>query len=361
MLVTGAGGFVGGRVVEMTHLAGFAKVRAGLRRWNTAARVARFGVDMQLCDVLKPEQLATNMTGMNVVVHCAFGDRDVIVKGTENVLDAAYKNGVKRFVHISTAEIYGNVSGDVDETFPYSSMNSSYADAKIEAEQLCWEYAKKGLGVTVLRPSIVYGPFGNLFLVKIAERLYTGALGDMKDTADGICNLIYIDDLVRCIFLSIINERAVGQAFNVNGPDKVTWNDYFVQLGRALNISKLNDLNRKETKAKSTALSLIKPAATYLGKHYGESILRMGRRLGVEGRVERIRSFLNTTPSMFELGLYSRKAYYSYKKAATILGYSPRYDLLTGTGLSVQWLLHEGYLQRFGVDSELEQDTVNLQ
>src|SRR5208282_5199642 len=108
MLVTGAGGFVGGRVVEMAHLTGFAKVRAGLRRWNTAARVARFGVDMQLCDVLKPEQLARNMTGMNVVVHCAFGDRDVIVKGTENVLDAAYKNDVKQFVHISTAEIYGN-------------------------------------------------------------------------------------------------------------------------------------------------------------------------------------------------------------------------------------------------------------
>jgi len=354
ILVTGAGGFVGGRIVEMAHLSGFAKVRAGLRRWNSAARVARFAVDMQLCDVLDQEQLERNMKGMDAVVHCAVGRRDVIVNGTANTLDSAYRLRVRRFVHVSTAEVYGRVSGEIDENYPCTSMKDEYADAKIEAEKLCWEYQSKGLPVVILRPSIIYGPFSNGYTVRIAERLCAGGLGDMKDTADGYCNLVYVDDLVYSIFLSITNSRAVGEAFNINGPDRVTWNNYFKQLAAAVRIPELKDLGKTDSKLRSTALSLLKPAANFVGEHYGDLILRTGSKLGLEKKVERIRSFLNTTPSNFELGLFGRKAYYSYEKAAKMLGYSPRYDLSRGIELSVKWLLHEGYLQELATNSTLQ-------
>ncbi len=345
MLVTGAGGFVGGRIVEMAHLSGFAEVRAGLRRWNSAARVARFAVDTQLCDVLDQEQIERNIKGMDSVVHCAADGRDVIVKGTANMLDAAHRLGVKRFVHISTAEVYGRVSGKIDETSPCASMKNEYADAKIEAEKLCWEYHSKGLPVVILRPSIVYGPFGRQFVVKIAERLRAGGLGEMKDIADGFCNLVYVDDLVYPIFLSIIESRAVGQAFNINGPDKVTWNDYFKQLAAALEISELKNLGSRASKFRSTAFTAVAPAASFVGKHYGDRILRTGTKIGLGKKVERIRSFLKTTPSSYELELYGRKAYYSYEKAAHVLGYSPRYDLIEGLQLTVKWLLHEGFVE----------------
>jgi nucleoside-diphosphate-sugar epimerase len=351
MLVTGAGGFVGGRVVEMAHLSGFAKVRAGLRRWASAARVARFAVDMQLCDVLNQEQLNNNVKGVDTIVNCALGNRDVIVKGTANTLDTAFRLGVKRFVHISTAEVYGSVSGEIDETSPYTSMKNEYADAKIEAEKLCWEYQSKGLPVVILRPSIIYGPFSNQFIVSIAERLYGGGLGDMEDIANGFCNLVYVDDLVYSIFLSIKDSRAVGQAFNINGPDKVTWNDYFKQLATSLRIPELKCLSKTESMVKSSTLSLLKPAAAFVGGHYGHIILRTGSKLGLEKRIEKLRSFLKTTPSNFELALYGRKAYYSYEKATKILGYSPQYDLLTGMDLSVKWLAHEGHLQRLAMNN----------
>jgi nucleoside-diphosphate-sugar epimerase len=347
MFVTGAGGFLGGRIIEMAHLCGFAKVRAGVRRWNSAARVARFAVDIQLCDVLDQEQLDKNIRGIDTVVHCALGSRDVIVRGTANALDAAWRLGVKRFVHISTAEVYGKVSGEINETFPCRSMNNEYADAKIQAESICWNYNSKGLPVVILRPSIIYGPFGNQFVVRIAQSLYAGTLGNMQNTADGLCNLVYVDDMVRSIFYAIKDSRAVGQAFNINGPDKLTWNEYFRELAAALKMPAIKDLKATESKVKSTALGVLKPAASFLGGHYGDLILRLGSRLGLESRIERIRSFLRTTPSNFDLKLFSRKAHYSYEKAANLVGYYPRYDLLKGVELSVKWLWHEGYLERF--------------
>jgi len=347
VLVTGAGSFIGGRVVEMAYLSGFAKVISGLRRWSSAARIARFPVDIKLCDVLDPEQLAESMKGVDAVVHCAVGDRQVTVEGTNNVLSAAYGVGVKRVVHMSTAEVYGNVRGEVDETFPCTSMKDEYGDAKIEAERICWEYYAKGLPVLVLRPSIVYGPFGTQFTVRLAQRLCEGRLGDMKDSADGLCNLVYVDDLVYCIFRSIRSDRSVGQAFNVNGPDKVTWNDYFREFAATLGIQKLKEIKPTESRVKSTAHDLLQPVAAFVGGHYGGTILRTGRKLGLEKRIEKLRSFLKATPTNFELQLYRRKAYFPYAKAANMLGYSPRYDMASGLKLCVKWLAHEGHLQRW--------------
>jgi len=333
-------------VIEMAHLSGFAKVRAGLRRWESAARVARFGVEMRLCDVLDQEQLDRNIRGLDIIVHCAAGDRKVIVKGTSNALDAANRLGIKRFVQISTAEVYGNAEGEVHEESPLRSMKNDYADAKIEAEKLCMDYASRGLPVVILRPSLIYGPFSNQYVVRIAERLRAGGLGEMEKIADGYCNLVYIDDLVYSIFLSITSSQAVGQCFNINGPDKITWNDYFRQLATALGILELKHLNENKSKVKSTVLGLIAPTAAFVGKHCGGFVLRTGRKLGIEKEIENIRVFLKTTPSNYELKLFGRKAYYSYEKAANELGYSPRFDLRSGIELSVKWLSHEGHLQR---------------
>jgi nucleoside-diphosphate-sugar epimerase len=351
MLVTGAGGFVGGRVVEMAHLSGFARVRAGLRRWNSAARVARFAVDMQLCDVLDQEQLDRSIEGMDTVIHCAAGSGDVITRGTANALEAAQRHKVKRFVHISTAEVYGRVSGEISETSPCKSMNNEYADAKIEAEKLCWEYNSKGLPVVILRPSIIYGPFSDQYTVRIAERLFAGGIGYMKDSADGLCNLVYVDDLVRSIFLSIRRPDAIGEAFNINGPEKVTWNDYFKQFGAALKIPDFKEISKRRSTAKSTFKGVIKPAADFIGKHYGGFILKTGSKIGLGNEIENLRSFLSATPTNYELELFSRRAYYTYEKASNRLGYSPRFDLTIGLQLSIKWLSHVGCLQRFASGS----------
>ena len=52
ILVTGSGGFIGGWIVETLHLSHLADVRAGIRSWSSGARLARFPVEIVLCDVM---------------------------------------------------------------------------------------------------------------------------------------------------------------------------------------------------------------------------------------------------------------------------------------------------------------------
>src|SRR5258706_7884782 len=108
ILVTGGGGFIGNRFAEVIHLTRFGRVRVGVRTWASAARAARFPVDIVLCNVLDLRQVTAALNDVDVVVHCAVGDERVIVDGTRNVLDAAARARVSRVLHISTAEVYGS-------------------------------------------------------------------------------------------------------------------------------------------------------------------------------------------------------------------------------------------------------------
>jgi len=344
VLVTGASGFIGGRVVETLYLSGSANVRAGMRRWYSAGRIARFPVEIVLCDIMDKEQIAQAMAGATCVIHCAKGDRDVIVQGTKNLLDAALRLGVERFVHLSTAEIYGNVSGRIDETFPYQYRGNEYADSKIEAEKLCWKFYEKGLPVTVLRPSIVYGPFSRKYTNELAERLQSGNWGIFKDHGEGICNLVFVDDLISGILLAAGHESAVGQAFNINGPERITWNQCFQRFAGALGLSELHEIHPTRTKLNSTIMGLVRRSGSYLLNHFRDPITKISARYGVVKRVmKQAKKSINTTPSSAELNLYSRDAHYPASKAQDMLGYHPKFDLDTGLQMTVRWLEHHGF------------------
>ena len=275
VLVTGASGFIGGWIVETLHLTGYARVRAGIRRWSSGARLGRFPVEVVLCDVMDKEQIARATAGAACVIHCAVGGREVIIEGTRNALDGALRAGVERFVHLSTAEVYGNVRGKIDETFPYQYTGSQYADSKIEAERLCWEFYERGLPVTVLRPSIVYGPFSKYWTVQLAQRLQSGNWGLFKDYGEGLCNLVYVHDLVSGILLAANLESAVGEAFNINGPDKMTWNQYFQKFNAALGLPELNTLAPSGSKLRSVIMRPARTSARYILNHFGDSVRRI--------------------------------------------------------------------------------------
>ena len=211
-LITGAGGFIGGWLAETLFLNGDTKIRAGVHSWTGAARPARFPIDIVLCDIMNTQQVDAAMKNVRCVIHCARGADNEIAQGARNLLEAASKHGVERFVHISTTEVYGNQIGDLDETIPHQSMDDPYGDEKIKSEEICWEYHKKrGVEVVVIRPPIVYGPFSNVFTASIASKLLSGNWGFYPDIADGTCNLVYISDLVSGILIAAQSDAAVGE------------------------------------------------------------------------------------------------------------------------------------------------------
>lgn len=350
ILVTGTSGFVGGRIVELLHLTQFGDVRAGVRTWSSAARIVRFPVEVVLCDIMQPESVAAAMQGVNAVIHCAYSDnRNVIVDGTRNMLEAALAQGVERFVFISTAEVYGSqAQGEIDEHSPYVYTGSEYADSKIDAEKLCFEYIAKGLPVTILRPSIIYGPFSKTWIVRTAQRLQSGNWGVFDKYGNGTCNLIYVDDLVRAIFQALSNPKAVGEAFNIAGPDHLTWNQFFERFNDALGFPALQKISSGQSNMKSALRDRISGFTGFFTDRYRDQLMDIylhNKFLG--GLMRRLKSSLHSTPSASELqNLFSRDAYYVGAKARDVLGFRPQFDVERGLRLSVLWLEHDGFLDQ---------------
>jgi nucleoside-diphosphate-sugar epimerase len=255
------------------------------------------------------------------------------------MLQAALDEGVKRFVHLSTCDVYGQAIGRIDEMSPCEFTGSPYGDAKIEAEKLCWEYHMRGVPVTVVRPSIVYGPFSRDWTVRFAQRLQSGNWGMFKGIGEGICNLVYVADLVSGILLAAHSERAVGEAFNLAGPESVTWNQYFQKLNAALNLPELNVIDPGGARLRASIMDPIRSLGKFVLKNFSAPLRIVSQRnRRARDLMQYADKSIKTTPTFSELSLYSRQALYLTSKARDLLGYEPTVAVDHGLDLSVQWL-----------------------
>lgn len=345
ILVTGGGGFIGGRVVEVLHGLPGISVRASVRRWSSAVRIGRLPVEIVLCDITEREQVRRAMEGIGGVVHCAYGDRHTTVEGTRTVLQAALEAGVARVVHLSTMEVYGDVEGDVFEDAPLRRTGWPYRDSKIEAELLCRSYMDRGLAVSILRPTIVYGPFSRNWTVSFAERLVAGGSFPSRQDCQGTCNLLYVDDLVAAIVLALGREEAVGEAFNVNGGERLTWWQYLNDLNQALGLPPLNGGHPFARRVRSAALAPVRVTARKVLDRFQEPIMAVYQRSPVAQRLMRsVEGVIRRTPSPEEYRLFRRKVYLPVDKAGRLLGYRSQFPTARGVALSASWLRHHGFL-----------------
>lgn len=344
-LVTGGGGFIGGWLVETLYLSGLTNVRAGIHTWASAARLARFPVEIIPCDMMDREQIGRVLSGVTHVIHCAKGSRDVNVQGTRNLLEAGLKAGVRRFVYISTTEVYGNQTGTIDETRPCELTGHPYGDSKIEAEQICWEYSMKGLPVTVIRPPIVYGPFSKDWTARLAQKIQSGYWGIFKGYGDGKCNLIYVSDLVSGILRAARDDRGVGQVFNLSGPETVTWNQYFQRFNTVLGFPELRLIDPAAARMRTGVMEGIRSSAKFALAHFEIPLRNLSQRYGMARQLMRTtEKRIKSTPRPEDLGLFNRDAVYVAAKARELLGFRPTYDLNRGLDLSACWLEHLGLI-----------------
>ena len=331
IFVTGAGGFIGARVVEMGKKLGLDLI-AGIRSNKGIPRLARMSVDLRKCDLLDIESLKKAFEGCPIVVHCAMSDGPSIIKGTRNVLQAAKECGVERVMFISTVDVYGHQEGDIDESTRPQKSGYWYNEAKIEAEKICEDFKESSMDITILRPAIVYGPFCKPWTLRYYDRLRYGRLGLLNDTFNGYCNAVYVDDVVRAVFAATEQPRGETGVYNVVGPELVNWNDYFRAFHQAVT-GKIpaEAQGATEVRKENPIIGVIRSFAKYMMKRFPKLVTHCYSKIPVAKKMmKRTEIMLKCNPEASELALYQRKARYQSKALQCGLGFKPQVTLDEG-------------------------------
>jgi nucleoside-diphosphate-sugar epimerase len=337
ILITGAAGFIGGWTAEELCRAGAANVRAGVAGTANIARITGLPVEIVRCDIMDPESLDAAMTGIEVVIHCAHSriDESTTVEGTRLVLQRAMANGVRRVVHMSSVAVYGNVLGIVTEdTSPVPPVNP-YGQRKQAAERACRSAAGPQLTVAVLRPTLVYGPFGELWTTSCIKRILAGHLKQLGPAGEGNANLIYALDLARFAAHLAVAELPQYSVFNANGPEIPTFNEYFDRLSRMLGRGRLPTSTNSFT-IRDALRRPIRGLGKYVLKNNQNMLKAASRNPILRDVLRRAEANLRLKPSDGEIRYYATHVTFSALRAREI-GFEPSVSLDEGLTASVEW------------------------
>lgn len=315
IFVTGATGFIGAHFVERAldeghAITGMYRSNGG-RRDECIAYLTERGARLRRGDVLHFDSIVEAMRGADCVCHFAAAFREpgadqdffdrINVAGTANVVKAASRLGVKRFVLCSTAGIYGQrVSGIIDESTPIRPWNN-YERSKLASEKEVREAARAaGMQYVILRPTAVYGPRDER-LLKLFRSVAKGRF-PLFGAGAGRRHMIYVTDLAEAFLLACTAPSAANQELIVAGPRAVPLADLLQTLA--------NVANRR---AFGPRLPL-KPM------------------LALAGVVEDICARLKVKPPIYRrrMDFYLNDAAFDSKRAQALLGWRPKVDLDEG-------------------------------
>jgi 2-alkyl-3-oxoalkanoate reductase len=323
-LVTGASGFIGGKIAERLLERGDT-VRGLVRDPEKAASLRARGVELIQGDMEDAESLRTAVRGVECVYHTAavVGDwpdpvhsRRVNVEGTRTLLESSVEAGVRRFVHISSLAVYGNKHHrGTDESAPYK-RGDTYTDNKIDSELAVRAFQNAGKLETVrLRPGFVYGPGDRLLIPKILDALKNNKFVFVGDGSKQM-NCVYIDDLGDIVVAAGANPAANGQAYNITDGSRTPLRDFVGFITHALGMP--------------MPTRHVPPPLAVIGCYASEYGARL---LGVKSA-----PLMNISRLRF---LYYNQ-YYSIEKAKRELGYAPRYTYREGLPPTLAWSRETG-------------------
>jgi nucleoside-diphosphate-sugar epimerase len=236
ILVTGAAGFIGRRVVDALTRRGYRNVRCLVRRASGTSGLARdrAGLDVVEGNLLSREDCRRIAKDVAVVIHLAAGTGETSfpdaflnsVVTTRNLLDACVENGgLRRFVNVSTFAVYTNTALPrrrvLDESAPIETRPQRRADAycyaKVKQEQIVREYGEKfGIPHVTVRPGSVYGPGRG----GVPARVGLGTFGVFLHLGgSNSIPLTYVDNCADAIALAALRAGIDGEAFNVVDDD----------------------------------------------------------------------------------------------------------------------------------------------
>lgn len=323
-LVTGATGFTGKYLVRNLLEHNY-QVRILARPSSNIDDFKGQPVEIAIGQIQNKETVFEAMKDVDVVFHIAALYRaanlpdeeywEVNVIGTQNVLEAALYQGVKRFVHCSTVGVHGHIKNPpADEDAPFQ-PGDIYQESKAEGEKLAiYFFKEKGLPVTVVRPTGIYGP-GDFRMLKM-YRMIQNKKFIMFGKGDVLYHLTYVTDTVEGIRLAGEAENAVGQVYIIAGEEFTTFMGFAQKIAKVLNVS----------------LPKIKLPVAPL---YWAGFI-----------CEKICIPLRIQPPIFRrrVDIFTKNRAFDSSKAKNELGFVPAVSMDEGIRKTADWYIKNGYL-----------------
>jgi predicted dehydrogenase/nucleoside-diphosphate-sugar epimerase len=260
--VTGASGFIGGKLTERLMRSGLEVIPLA-RRPQSCVGLLHLGMEPALGDLADPAYLAAAFQGCSVVFHCAISWsskdlRDTAVEGTEAVLQAAINAGVSRVVVMGSMMAYGRPpdSGAVDESFS-GSGHDPYGLAKHEMTRRLASFAQRNTQpeIVVLEPTCVFGPGSEAFVRAPVEKMRRGEFY-LIEQGTSPANLIHIDNLVDAMLIAATCKGLGGKRFILNEEEfRTTWAEYFGSFSDALALPPLESIPEGQLLQAAEAIS----------------------------------------------------------------------------------------------------------
>lgn len=245
ILVTGATGFLGGHIVRQLFAEGH-RIRCIVRNATKVKQLLDHHPQLVFGDLTDARVADEGTRGIDAVVHSAallggWGKDELFLRNnldaTRNLLDSALRHGVKRFVYVSSATSYGLQPGvRLTEESPTHRERDPYCETKLLCEELLRAHAgQEGLQVTILRPSIIYGPYDYRFLPPVVENIKKGAMIAIGERNQGP-PLVYAKDVARFVAAIHDNQTTPFEIFNLSSPEQVSWERIIEEVATALNV-----------------------------------------------------------------------------------------------------------------------------
>lgn len=219
VLVTGAGGFIGGYLLPSLTEAG-ARCRVLVRSEASRERLAaRFdGLEYHEGDLTRPETLAGVGDGMQYVVHLAAEGhvsavseeafrrfQAVNVEGTRHLLEACA--GAERFVHFSSTAAMGLIRNRLTSEEDEPQPRTPYQRSKLASEQAALETGRHvGVPVVVLRPCMVYGPGGDGAFGQMARWMAKGIFPRVG-FGRNLTPMVHVRDVVQATMKALLHGK----------------------------------------------------------------------------------------------------------------------------------------------------------
>jgi nucleoside-diphosphate-sugar epimerase len=325
ILVTGGTGFSGKALVHRLVKDGHRVIALDYKEGLKTEELKQWGAEVVIGSVTDISVVERCMKGVEVVHHLAAAFRElnvpngfyeeVNVKGTANVLESAYRSGVKKLIYCSTCGVHGNVKNPpADEAAPIRPADY-YQQTKYDAEHVVKAYQEKGLKTVIIRPAAIYGPGDPERFFMIFKRVASGVFPMFGDGRT-LYHPLYIDSLTDIFHTVTADGKGDGQTYLAADEHYLAIEELVQKAAAAMGVS---------VRIPHFPLSPLVAAG-----HVFEPVCKL---FGVK-------------PPIFprRVDWYRQNRAFSIEKAKKELGYKPQIDIDEGLRRTAQWYRKQGYL-----------------